>query len=89
MIHSSILLRHFVVGQLRSYATHAYTVDKHNYSFTVEQTIDYRECSGDAYEDMGTMRLTRSKAIVVYGEMIIRYVLLDTIAKTNASKSAQ
>lgn len=69
-------------GVVKSYATHTYMVDDVPYRFTIDQTINFKECSGQALDGIGTQKLVISRPFVVYGEAeeIVRYATTNKMS---------
>ena len=60
---------------LRSSTTHSFRADTDSYRFTLEQTIDYTECSYRPLADVDVIRIGVSRNFVVYAgtEQIVRF----------------
>ena len=68
---------------IKGYSTRTFSVDGRPYTYTVSETITYKECDANPLSDLPNLRLTVGRAYVVYGEteQIVRYATTNTIGR--------
>lgn len=69
-------------GTIKSIATHEYSIDDENFSFTVDQTINFKECDAKPLDRLPSHSLTATRTYVSYGEKdeIVRFASINRIA---------
>lgn len=69
-------------GTIKSAASHTYLVDGESFTFTVDQTINYKECDAKALNDLQPQVLTATRTYASYGENeeLVRFASLNRLS---------
>lgn len=76
-------------GVLKSFGSHSFRADAHTYHFTVDQTIEYTECSYSANAVVESVRIGVTRNFVVYAgtEQIVRFSQTNKVLSSSSSSS--